>query len=135
MIQRFEVATLFDCTETGMQNHRKNHELSNEEWQFKRNQQRNFDTLIQCISMRCQPMNIYGPVTFTNDEQTYWTFSFESDKQDIFLLDDDPVGILKQDCHNVPMIIGLTESEKELFFTPYLITLGDKPNTYFQRVT
>ena len=134
MIQRFEVVTLFDCTNTGVQNHRRG-DLPEDEWKFKRNQQRNFETLIQCISMRCQPMNINGPYTSTNDEgQLFWTFSFESDKQDIFLLDEDPVGILKQDCNHVPMIIGLNESEKELFFTPYLVTLGKTANTIFQQV-
>ena len=135
MIQRFEVATFFDCTSTGVQNHRKKHGLSDEDWHYQRNQQRNFETLIQCISLRCQPMNISGPYTFSNNEgQLYWTFNFESDKQDIFLLDGDPVGILKQDCNHVPMIVGLGESERELFFTPYLITLGKTPNTYFQQV-
>ena len=135
MIQRFEVATFFDCTKTGVQNHRRSKNLSNEDWHFRRNQQRNFETIIQCIGLRCQPMNISVPVTLGNNEgQLYWTFSFESDKQDIFLSDDDPVGILKQDCNHVPMIVGLGESERELFFTPYLITLGNTPNTYFQQV-
>lgn len=135
MIQRFEVATFFDCTETGVQNHRRSSDMPNDEWQYKRNQQRNFETLIQCISLRCQPMNIKGPYVFGNDDgQLYWTFSFETDKQDIFLLDRDPVGILKQDCNQVPMIVGLGESERELFFTPYLLTLGNSPNTHFQQM-
>lgn len=135
MTQRYEVVTFFDCTETGVHNHRRSVNLSHENWHYKRNQQRNFETLIQCISLRCQPMNIKGPHTFSNDDgQLYWNFSFETDKQDIFLLDNDPVGILKQDCNQVPMIVGLNESEKELFFTPYIITLGNSPNTHFQQL-
>ena len=80
-------------------------------------------------------MNISGPYIHSNNEgQLYWTLSFESDKQDIFLSNDDPVGVLKQDCNHVPMIVGLGESERELFFTPYMITLGATPNTFFQSV-
>jgi hypothetical protein len=135
MNQRFEVATFFDCTATGVQNHKRSKNLSDQEWYFQRNQQRNFETILQCISLRCQPLNINGPYVLSNNEsQLYWTFTFESDKQDIFLLHNDPVGLLKQDCHQVPMIVGLSESERELFFTPYLITQGSTPNTFFQQL-
>ena len=135
MIQRFKITTFFDCTATGVQNHRRSKNLSDEEWHFQRNQQRNFETILQCVSLRCQPMNIQGSfVNSNNDGQLYWSLLFESDKQDIFLLDQDPCGILKQDCNHVPMIIGLTETERELFFTPYLITQGAAPNIFFQRL-
>lgn len=135
MIQRYEVSTLFDCTATGIQNHRRNTGMSNEEWHFKRNQQRNFETIIQCISLRCQPMNIKGPYVFSNDNaQLYWQFSFETDKEDIFRKDNNPVELLEVDCNLVPMIIGLGESEKELFFTPYMITQGKTANTIFAQV-
>ena len=135
MNQRFEVATFFDCTATGVQNHRKKYGINDENWHYQRNQQRNFETILQCIGMRCQPMNISGPTVLQNSEgQLFWSFTFESDKQDIFLLNGDPVGILKQDCNHVPMIVGLGESERELFFTPYMITLSTTPNTFFQQV-
>jgi len=134
-MQRFEVDTFFDCTATGVQNHRRSKNLSDEDWHYKRNQQRNFETIIQCISLRCQPMNIKGSYVFSNDDgQLYWNFSFETDKQDIFLKDNNPVGILELDCNHVPMIVGLSESERELFFTPYMITSGSSQNTFFRQV-
>ena len=134
-MQSFEVTTFFDCTATGVQNHRRSENLSNEDWNYKRNQQRNFETIIQCLSLRCQPMNINGPYVFkNNDGQLYWKLKFETDKQDIFLKDNNPVGILELDCNHVPMIVGLDESERELFFTPYLITQGAAPNIFFQRL-
>jgi hypothetical protein len=135
MMQQYRVFTLFDCTPTGIQNHRRSANIDNTEWQFKRNQQRNFETILQCISLRCQPMNIKGPCIFTNENnQTYWDFKFETDKQDIFCKGDNPVGLLEEDCNLVPMIVGLTESEKELFFYPYMITKGKTANTIFTQM-
>lgn len=130
-MQKISVATMFDCTRTEVRSYRKGN-LDDIDWNFQRNQQRNWETMLQCISLRCQPLNVSGPYIYTNENhQLYWTFSFENDRQDIFLLDDDPLGALKADCHGVPMLVGLTESIRELFLTPYLITTGDRPNTVF----
>lgn len=130
-MQKIKVATLFDCTATDVRSYRRG-ELAEEDWNFKRNQQRNWETMLQCISLRCQPLNISGPYCFTNNEgKLYWTFTFENDREDIFLQDGDPLGALKSDCHGVPMLVGLTESDRELFLTPYIITTGDRPNTIF----
>jgi len=135
MIQRYEVKTLFDCTATGVQNHRRASGMEHDEWHFKRNQQRNFETIVQCISLRCQPLNISGPYKYSNDNgQLYWQFGFETDKEDIFRKGINPVELLEEDCNHVPMIIGLSESEKDLFFTPYMITQGKTANTIFAQV-
>lgn len=132
MLQRIEVHTFFDCTATGITNNRGSGSEDPDSWHRLRNQQRNWETLVQCISLRCQPLNITGPFTFTNHEnQIFWSFMFEIDRSNIFLKDGDPVGLLKDDCNGVPMIVGLDESERELFFTPYLITKGKNPNTHF----
>lgn len=130
-MQKISVATMFDCTNSGVRSYRRG-DLNDEDWNFKRNQQRNWETVLQCVSLRCQPLNISGPYCFSNEnDQLYWTFNFEIDRQDIFLQDNDPLGALKADCHGVPMLVGLNESIKELFLTPYLITTGDQPNTVF----
>jgi len=135
MVHRYQVVTFFDCTKTGIQNHRRSASLTVSDWQYLRNQQRNYETIIQCLSLRCQPLNIAGPYIYTNnDNQLYWSIQFETDKEDIFRLKDDPIGVLKQDCQHVPMIVGLGESERELFFTPYMITHGSSTNTFFQQV-
>ena len=116
MFQRFELSTLFDCTNTGVKSYRKSVDVDQETHQYQRNQQRNFETIIQCLSLRCQPMNITGPYVFSNNEsQLYWQIGFEIDKSDIFRKDDNPVGILNEDFSGVPMIIGLGENVKELF--------------------
>ena len=135
MIQRIQVSTIFDCTVTNVKNYRRGN-LSDEEWNFQRNQQRNYETLIQCLSLRCQPLNINGPYVFSSEDNgdLYWTLTFETDKTDIFRQGDDSLALVKQDCNHVPMIVGLTESNKELFFTPYLITVGKSTNTFFSLV-
>ena len=131
-MQKISVATMFDCTETGTRHHHRKHN-DHDKWNYMRNQQRNWETFLQCISLRCQPLNINGPRVHTNEnQQKYWTFSFEYDRDYIFATPEDPIGLLKQDCHGVPIIVGLDESFKELFLTPYIIASGDNPNTVFQ---
>ena len=126
-----EVYTLFDCTNTGVLNRQRN--INDDNHALRRDQQRNFETILQCIGMRCQPLNINGPYQLINTEgQKYWTFTFDFDQPDIFLKNNNPVGMLIEDCNQVPMIIGLTESEKELFFTPYMLTIGKSANTLFR---
>jgi len=132
-MQKIKVSTLFDCTKTGVRTYRIH--SHDQEVVFKRNQQRNWETLIQCLSLRCQPLNIVGPFTFSEGEnELFWQFTFETDRDDIFSNDVDQLGLLKEDCNGVPMIIGLTETRKELFLTPYLITAGDHPNTIFELI-
>lgn len=136
MIYRCEVATFFDCSNTGVVSYRRGIELDQESWIFKRNQQRNWETLLQCISLRCQPLNI-SPVSkvLHESKKLYWTFTFETDRESIFATANDPMGLLKKDCNGVPMIVGLEESEKELFLTPYLITHGSACNIFFNPLT
>lgn len=131
--KRFEVATYFDCTKTGVNRHRRSVELSEDEWHFKRNQQRNFDTLIQLISLRSTPTNISGPYKFTDEKSGHikWVISFETDNEDVFIKGNDKFGGLLEDCSGVPMITGLDETNKDLFFTPYLITSGEQANIIF----
>lgn len=135
MTQIIEVKTFFDCTPTGVVSHRRNHSITEEQWHFQRNQQRNWETLLQCISLRCQALNLQEPqwVEGTYEQATVkvWYFSFETDRDEIFADGNDPVGLLKADCHGVPMLVGLAESERELFLTPYLITSGDGCNIFF----
>ena len=54
-----EVITQFDITPTDVKSYRRNSELDDAEWNYQRNQQRNFETILQCISLRCQPMNFF----------------------------------------------------------------------------
>ena len=74
--------TLVDITATGVIRYTNDNELE-------RNQQRNWETVLQCIGIKAQPLIIEGPYTstFTIDETTHfpdiyfgnhkvWFFSF-----------------------------------------------------------
>lgn len=123
--------TYFDCTATGVKGNRPS-ELDSNDWFIKRNQQRNWETIQQCISLRCQPMNLSLTSTQIWNEHRVWCFSFETDRDEIFLLDKDHLGLLLQDCQGVPMIAGLEETWRESFLMPYFITHGDKQNIWFE---
>ena len=133
-MKRIEVSTLFDLTRTDIKSYRRNADLDDETYNFKRNQQRNYETVLQCISLRCQPLNIQGPFVSESEGDTIWQLSFETDRDNIFLQDRDPFGLLKKDFDGVPMIVGLEETRKDLFFTPYLITEGKSANTIFKQL-
>lgn len=137
-MQRHEILTLVDITETGITNNN----AKDAETQLKRNQQRNYDTLCQVISLRS---NFYGPsvgsgiienVDYFDDEINQlisnisdrkikiWSFVFETDRTDPFGIDYE---LLKMDLNMVPIIPALTETVP--IFPPYFITSGDLQNT------
>jgi len=77
--------TYFECTNTGTRSYYKptripyvddaDQQIQNEEdWIHSRNQQRNWETILQCLSLRCQPMNIVSSVKIHRDDQDIWTF-------------------------------------------------------------
>jgi hypothetical protein len=123
--------TLFDITKTGINFRRRfDTEISTDQ-QIQRNQQCNFETVLQVINMRCQPENIsdiersdvkiselerynfgylYSEQYLKKKTVTVWTFEFETDKTDVFNNGISDVGYLLQDCENVPMITGLEET-------------------------
>lgn len=74
-----------------------------------RNQQRNWDTLNQIISLRCLPENISSPEKITTQTGRYWMFQFEIMDAAAVSSPQDPVGLLAADSKDVPMITGLDE--------------------------
>jgi hypothetical protein len=105
--------TVFDITVTGVTGHCKPSRLpftdlsgqtiaTESDWNHARNQQRNWETIIQLLSLRTQIDNITTPVL--NDH--CWSFEFEVESDTIFSYDNDPVGILKNDCQGVPMLLS-----------------------------
>jgi hypothetical protein len=79
-------------------------------WQRSRNQQRNWETLNQIVSLRVLPTDISIPVLQHKDDVRIWTFDFSIDNPAALETDGDPLGELKRDTAGVPMIIGLNES-------------------------
>jgi cytidyltransferase-like protein len=53
---------------------------------------------------------------------------FDTDQEDVFSKDKDPVGLLKEDLDNIPVILGLSESSNVK--QPIIRTLGSNPNTF-----
>ena len=86
-------------------------------WMLARNQQRNWETLVQILSLRTQPAGMTDP-TFMFGQDTWWAFEFAIDDPGFLAQGDRPYGQLEEDCAMVPMLIGLTEQVK---ITPMLI--------------
>lgn len=92
-------------------------------WTRARNQQRNWETMNQIISLRCLPENITLPEYI----EGVWTFEF--DVNSTSALSDQPQDLLYllQDAHDVPMITGLQEKVD----VPLIKVKGTKINTWF----
>lgn len=132
--------TLFDCSATGVTGHFRASQIpfkdragqlvnDQKTWNRSRNQQRNFETILQIISLRAQPENISTPV----QTQGRWCFDFEVESQGVFQLDSnaDPNAALYRDCQNVPMIVNLTE---EFSIVPKLCVNGTEQNIWFEAI-
>mgnify|MGYP003349887689 CR=1 FL=1 len=113
---KIRCTTSFDITATGVTGHckpsrlpfqdRSGQMITNEqEWNHARNQQRNWETLTQLISLRTQ---VDMPTTPALVDQT-WSFEFEVESDTIFANEVDPLGVLKNDCYHVPMLLGPAE--------------------------
>tara|TARA_B100000085_G_scaffold224414_1_gene209769 strand:+ start:4991 stop:5479 length:489 start_codon:yes stop_codon:yes gene_type:complete len=81
-----------------------------ETWSKSRNEQRNWETFIQAISLRAQPIMTTSPVKSTEDSNSIWTFNFGVETADVYANGNDEVGLLKDVLHNVPIITGLNET-------------------------
>jgi hypothetical protein len=128
--------TLVDITATGMTRHQAGYETQ-------RDQQRNWETVLQVIGLRSQPQLIEGPVSAEFDidelsefgEMYYgkhraWIFCFGVEHEDVFLENSDPVGGLDKDFAQVPIICGLEETAR--FILPIFYPYGAIKNIYFK---
>jgi hypothetical protein len=116
---RFTCSTLFDITPTGVTGHykalhvpftdRANQHIEDETaWNRSRNQQRNWETLTQIISMRTQLFELTNPAYKDNQ----WQFEFTVETPGVFGDETDPVRDLVADATGVPMLINLNNSKK-----------------------
>jgi hypothetical protein len=132
----YTCATLVDITATGVIRHSADNESG-------RDQQRNWETVLQCIGLKAQPQLIDGPYVkefeidestvfgemFHGTKQKVWFFDFGAEAADVFLLDKDPVGHLDKIFEQVPIICGLTETAR--FILPIFYPYGAIKNIYF----
>jgi hypothetical protein len=133
-MQRVECYCLFDITPTGVTHNRPGAGDANT--QRARNQQRNWDTMLQLASLRTQIFNVTGPEQvdpatspFAQDRRA-WRFSFEIEPESQWLVDGDEFWVLRHDSEGTPMITGLTESPG---LEPAICVLGDEPNVIYSK--
>ena len=109
-----------------------------------KNQQRNWDTIVQVISLRAQPIVLRNPRFIDADLRFYsfgqqfsglarvWTFEFGIEAKGAFHIGENPVSGLMTDSAMVPMTVGLAET---VMLDPACILVDDQlRNTYFQIV-
>ena len=132
--------TLFDCSYTGVTGHFRPSEVpfvdrigqritDQQAWNHSRNQQRNWETLMQLIGLRTQPQDITVPECING----VWEFEFKSESEGVFEVygNPDPLAGLKADCEGVPMMLNLTEQPR---LAPTICTAGDSQNIWFSAV-
>ena len=78
-------------------------------WNRSRNQQRNWETINQIISLRILPENITKSYKITQNSESWWVFEFLVVQVAAIEFDKNPVGMLYKDCQDVPMLTGLDE--------------------------
>lgn len=130
--------TTVDITPTGIINSKYKNV---KDYELKRNQQRNFDTLIQVLSLRTNVDDTYVdqflfkvdyshmfPSPNLPDMFKVWSLSFNCDRYQVFGEHNEA---LADDLHMVPIIPALTETVPQ--FPPYFITHGDLRNIYIEQ--
>ena len=129
--------TLVDITATGVTRFRP-------EQEYQRNQQRNWETIVQTLGLRSQPLHLTGPASkvietdlwkpifgeFFDSPQRVWVFTWAVDREDIYLQGNDRLGALKQDFEQIPVITDLEETAK--FLLPIFYPHGALKNIHFE---
>jgi len=111
---RIVIKTLVDVTKTGVRRKEQGDAL-------KLSQQSNFQTLQQIINIRSLIEENADPSIETTKvdgmfgskfkgEHKVWTYEFQVDHADAYNDGNDPVGLLKEDLEQIPVLGGLTET-------------------------
>jgi|TARA_R110000868_G_scaffold38786_3_gene135443 hypothetical protein len=134
---KYAVQTFFDITATGITGHFKparipfrdnagNAITDQELWNRSRNQQRNWETITQILSLRTQLFRLQAPVA--NNLADTWMFEFETESDHIYGNDNDPTSVLTADSAGVPMLLGLNNRPE---LKPFIVTNGPFQNIWF----
>ena len=107
-MQRFRITTLVDITRTQV--------FKEYIDSLKKKQQDNFNTLHQTLEMRAIIFSEKDPeqkiIDWNGKNELAWIWEFYIERDDIFLKDEDPAGLIKQDLEYVPFITGCKETAK-----------------------
>jgi hypothetical protein len=124
------ITTLVDITKTNIQRNIKPHGsiLTQAEWDILRNKERNFQTVIQLLGLRFQPMEIKNPICYPHQKAINYSFGKHYDNFSVWKMTCDfdydiNLDILLYDFNNIPIISGLGETIK--FDKACFITSGD----------
>ena len=136
-LQFFQGYSLVDITATGVIRGRNHDSLD-------RNQQCNWETLLQCLGLRTQPQYIQEPTAteydlelldfgdFYSGSQKVWTWSWAVESPGVYDSNGQQIGGLLQDLEQVPIITGLTETAR--FMLPIFYPYGTIKNIYIKPV-
>ena len=137
-LQFYTGYTLVDITSTGVTRYRP-------EQEFERNQQRNWETVLQTIGLRTQPMMIKEPVVTESNlsdgwefgelfqgRHKIWVWTFAVEATDIYLVDTNPMAGLETDFEHIPFVQGLNETAR--FMLPIFCPSGTIKNVYFKNL-
>ena len=102
-----------------------------------RDQQRNWESMLQVLSLKTQPLIIQGPKRWDSEDLEFmefgefyqghhnvWAFQFRGERDDFYTIEQ-----LEEDFDLVPIILGLDETAR--FMLPIFHTSGTLKNIYF----
>ena len=130
-MKKYKLITLVDIT--------KSDATRSETDKIKVGQQANFNSLLQGIGMRsnvdwtADPKVTDGRLPNGSGKARHWIWNFYCEREDVFMKDDDPVGLLKDDLNGIP-IIPLLNNTADLDPACF-ITQGNKINTWVYETT
>ena len=134
-LYQYRAYTLIDITETKVL-------TQSVEQQKQRNQQRNWETINQLLSLRAQLLEFNYLSMVSADVADYafginytgthniWSFDFAVEREDIYAVNHDKYGALKDDFKIAPMILGLDETATPPL--PLFYASGADKNIYFK---
>ena len=135
-LQLYMGYTLVDITATG---------VTRGQDSLERNQQRNWETVLQCIGLRTQPQHIQLPEAtlcenmnrfhfgdfYKDQPQKIWTWTWAVENKEVYDLPGKQLGGLLQDLEQVPIITYLSETAR--FMLPIFYPYGAIKNIYIER--
>lgn len=133
-IQIYTLYTLVDITPTG---------VTRGADSLERDQQRNWETVLQAVGLVTQPITLSEPhVTevdvkwcefgeFYEGTHKSWSWRFAVEHPDVFARGDNDVAVLEELFEQVPIVAGLEETAR--FILPIFYPYGAIKNIYFLR--
>jgi len=129
---RYQLITLVDITRTNP--------TRSETDQYRLGQQANFNTLLQSIGLRSNVSWDTDPKELTgilpqplNGKANHWVWLFEVERDDVFTKDGNPVGLLLEDLHGVPVVDQLNNSVE--LIPAVFQTQGPNSNIWVSEIT